>query len=293
MSRKSLDAQSAALADAIAGAGAGVFGLLVMYPLDTFKSRKQVQGVDPKVRFGNMYDGLGIGLISEAAQQAAYYYFYSLLRRNWVGKFGQSPGTIASLGIGSVAGAMNMIITLPLGTIHTRMQTAAARNEEKLNGVMEHVRNIWRNEGICGFWSGISTSLILVINPSITFFCFEVLKKYFKVFLAKGGKQALNLSSGWLFLIGAMSKLIATVLTYPLILAKTRLQIDKEKVYKGLFDLYRKIWISNGFTGLYTGMSSKLLQTCAGAALKFMMKDLFDGFAFFIVLNYIARKKQL
>jgi hypothetical protein len=290
--KKSLDPQYEALADAIAGAGAGVFGLLVMYPLDTYKSRKQISATATFTNNFNIrqwYDGLGIGLVSEAAQQAAYYYFYSILRRNWIGKYQQYPGTIAALGIGSVAGALNMIITSPLSTLHARMQTAAVRKEEKLNGIMDHVWNIWKNEGIAGFWSGISTSLILVVNPSITFFCFETLKRYAKVVLERNGKK--NLTSGWLFIIGALSKLIATIITYPLILAKTKLQTDKNKVYKGLADLYRQIWKDYGFTGLYLGMNSKILQTCIGAAIKFMMKDLFDGFAIFLVLNYFSKKQ--
>jgi solute carrier family 25 (peroxisomal adenine nucleotide transporter), member 17 len=271
---KLLSAEQSALGDAIAGASAGLFGLLIMYPLDTYKSRKQISN---QSELKNLYDGLGIGLISEAAQQAAYYFFYSWLKKKWMGK---SQSTIIALGVGAVAGVLNMALTSPLSTIHARMQTARFKREMS---IIDHIKEIWKKEGILGFWSGFSTSVILVINPSITFYCFESLKKYAAKFTSLG--------SGWLFLYGALAKLIATVITYPLILAKTRLQTDKEKVYKGILDLYVKIVRANGFKGLYSGMNSKLLQTCISSAIKFMMKDLFDGLAFFIVLKFLASKK--
>jgi adenine nucleotide transporter 17 len=325
MGRPKLDPEIAALADALAGAAAGVFSLALLYPLDTYKSRKQLmdkqrkpsktedqlalakqeieeikKGVEPEPavqfseeqlsfvksigtkEFFGWYDGIGIGLLSEGAQQASYYYFYTLLKKRFQAHYNKNPDTASSLIIGSIAGALNMIITSPLSTVHTRMQTHAVQHPNEQATIGSTVQEIVKKDGVTGLWRGLKTSLVLVVNPSITFFAFETLRKNLEKFLS--GKEGGKISAGWLFILGAIAKLIATIVTYPLILAKTRLQADKLKQYRSFFHVWLKVVEKSGFVGLYGGMSSKLLQTCISSAIKFTMKDAFDDFAFKILL---------
>lgn len=277
-----LDPQTEALGDALSGAVAGMFSLLVMYPLDTFKSRQQLVGKVQHTSLIRYYDGLGIGLVSDGAQQASYYYFYTLLKKLYTQHYHTHPSTSAALTIGSVAGALNMILTSPLSTIHTRMQTCSLTSDDKPT-VINTAKEIVQSKGVLGLWSGLRTSLILVVNPSITFFAFETLKRYLQKLLT--GKAGGSISSGWLFLLGAVAKLIATMITYPLILAKTRLQTDKERKYRGIVHVFGQVMKQSGIFGVYAGMNSKLLQTCLSSAIKFAMKDVFDKFAFGLIVG--------
>merc|ERR1712205_193884 len=76
---------------------------------------------------------------------------------------------------------------------------------------------------IAAFWSGTMASLILVTNPIINFAVYEFLKKQLYN-IAKIKNSAI-----FFFIIGAISKLIATYMTYPLQVAQTRMRKGNAK----------------------------------------------------------------
>lgn len=76
-------------------------------------------------------------------------------------------------------------------------------------------------KGLRGFWSGYSASLILTLNPALTF----LLQNLIRRILAKS-KQASLPGPKTLFLIAAISKAIASTITYPFSLAKSRAQVS-------------------------------------------------------------------
>ena len=78
-----------------------------------------------------------------------------------------------------------------------------------------------RDYGIGGFYKGVYFNVILCINPAIMNTVFDKLKAAYVA--AKGGK---NLTDVDAFLLGALSKSITTVITYPLIRLKTMFQAD-------------------------------------------------------------------
>lgn len=84
---------------------------------------------------------------------------------------------------------------------------------------MEIVNRIRDDDGPSGFWSGYSASLILTLNPSLTFFLFELLKR---MTLPKPKRN--NPPAFATFVLAALSKSCASSVTYPFSLAKARLQ---------------------------------------------------------------------
>jgi adenine nucleotide transporter 17 len=104
--------------------------------------------------------------------------------------------------------------------------------------------------------------------------------------------QDKKLSSLHVFLVAALSKLVATVITFPLILAKSRLQaqidrasvVDDSSTYKNTLDVIRKVVAEEGLLGLYRGIQSKALQTTLNSAFQFAFKDAFDKISFAILL---------
>ena len=64
-----------------------------------------------------------------------------------------------------------------------------------------------------------------------------------------------HLSSAEVFLIGALSKTISTIVTYPYILAKVRLQSEshknKETQYRGTTDVLAKAIKADGVLGIF------------------------------------------
>lgn len=75
-------------------------------------------------------------------------------------------------------------------------------------------KEIVEEEGVTGLWLGIKPGLVLTVNPAITYGVYERVKSVLLLAQesAKGpGKGSLKLSPWTSFLIGALSKTLATV----------------------------------------------------------------------------------
>jgi hypothetical protein len=91
-----LDSETEALGHAMSGGLAGMATLLLLYPLDTIKTRAQVRSSSSVARVQTLkdlfgyYDGLGAGLLNSGVNTAVYYYFYSLLKVGLLSKLSDS-----------------------------------------------------------------------------------------------------------------------------------------------------------------------------------------------------------
>ncbi|GJJ07544.1 hypothetical protein Clacol_001746 [Clathrus columnatus] len=92
-----------------------------------------------------------------------------------------------------------------------------------------------------------------------------------KLRAAPGAPSVAILSDMDFFWLGALSKLVATALTYPYIVVKSRLQADsaQSRSYASSLDGLRKIMQEEGLHGLYKGVGSKLVQSVLTAAILF------------------------
>lgn len=113
---------------------------------------------------------------------------------------------------------MAQIFTIPVSVIATRQQVGRLEGPAG-NGLDKEVddsfigvaREIVDEEGVTGLWLGIKPGLVLTVNPAITYGAFERVKSL--VLIAQGG--ASTKMGPWLsFLIGALSKTLATVVRF-------------------------------------------------------------------------------
>lgn len=83
----------------------------------------------------------------------------------------------------------------------------AAGVKRKTGGFFEVAADIIAEDGISGLWLGIKPGLVLTVNPAITYGMFERIKSLLL------SEQAVNakLSAGTSFMLGALSKSLATV----------------------------------------------------------------------------------
>merc|ERR1711939_1209534 len=79
------------------------------------------------------------------------------------------------------------------------------------------------------------------------------------------------------FIMGAIAKAVATVFTYPLQIAQSKLRADKgqntdpsKRNYKGTVDCLKKIHAQYGTKGWFKGIEAKLWQTVLTAAFQFL-----------------------
>lgn len=115
-------------------------------------------------------------LIGVASTNFAYFFWYSTVRDLYFksAKVATPPSTSVELALGAVAGALAQLFTIPVSVVTTRQQTQA-KGERK--GMLDTAREVIDGEdGVTGLWRGLKASLVLVVNPSITYGAYERLK---------------------------------------------------------------------------------------------------------------------
>ena len=216
--------------------------------------------------------------------------------------------------VGMASGAFSKFFTTPVAQIVTRKQTArmtgsSASGESSL----AIARRIRQQKGLQGFWSGYSASLVLTLNPSLTMLFHETL---LRVLVPRGKRE--NPGARITFLLAALSKAMASAITYPFSLAKSRAQVsskrplddeeslhpEKEslkqteqkaarKVRKDtIFDTVLQIAREEGVGGLYQGLSGEVLKGFFSHGLTMLMKESIHKIViqlYYLVLKAIQR----
>lgn len=274
---------------AVAGAGGSALAAIVTYPLITLTTRAQttlkkedksivevVKDIIEKEGVSNLYAGLDSALWGMVITNFVYYYLYEGLKANYDTP---NPSTSQLMLSGAYAGAATTTITNPIWVVNTRMMV----NDEK--GTLKTIKNIVNKEGIKAFFSGLGPSLLLVANPALNYGIYEKLRQ---VLLSKRK----TLSPLETFAIGALSKIVATTVTYPIITIKSRLQLGNKstegdsgsakqqskpqnpKAYaRSLIIHLTRIVRELSVSDLYSGWTLKLLQTTLQNAFLFLFKE--------------------
>ncbi|KAK9502691.1 hypothetical protein O3M35_011408 [Rhynocoris fuscipes] len=275
------------LIHAVSGAVGSMVGMIVFYPLDTVRCRLQLEDkrkakntlsvIKELVReegVGTLYRGIIPVLQSICASNFVYFYVYNGLKG--VMKGGDSGKDLI---LASIAGVINVLLTTPLWMVNTRIKMSGVTDTARYDGILDGIMKVSNTEGVPALWSGTIPSLILVSNPAIHMTVYQALKR--KVSWRK------ELSAATYFLLSAIAKTVATILTYPLQLAQTKLRHGHShsdlNSNAGTIQLLLYIIKKQGFNGLFKGMEAKLLQTVLTTALMFMTYEKIAAFVFRIM----------
>lgn len=215
---------------------------------------------------------------------SGFVYFYSFhgLRR-----IAGEKTAMKDLAIGCVAGAINVLATTPMWVVNTRIKMQGIRQildnsrdnekgeastddegprQETYECITDGLIKIIQREGPAALWSGTIPSLVLVSNPAVQFMIFELLKRNLQQMLEKK-----ELSPFHVFTLGAISKSISTVLSYPLQVVQAKKRHGSAEVKnKSMIDLLGEL-VETGT--LYKGMEAKLMQTVMTTALMYVFYE--------------------
>jgi len=328
-----------ALGHATSGAAGTAIAKLITYPLDLVITRLQVQrqlkrdgkhahytGILDAIdtiyeREGGLkafYSGVTPEVIKGVADSFLFFLAYSYVRQSRLNArdTGKHLPVLEEIGVGAVAGAFSKFWTTPLQQIVTRKQTAAmvhndSRTAPSANTV-DIARGILREKGLQGFWSGYSASLVLTLNPSITMLLHKVLLRLL-VPRAKRDDPGARIT----FLVAAVSKAMASTVTYPFSLAKTRAQVSSQKPtstsgemsetekpgvdrnskaaharQRTVFSTIVRIAETEGISGLYQGLGAEVLKGFFSHGITMLMKDRIHTVIislYYTVLKYLQK----
>ena len=168
---------------------------------------------------------------------------------------------------GGIAGVASRTFTSPLDVVKIIAQVGSKQH----TGFIGTFKNIYKQEGMKGFWKGNGIACVRLFPYSaINFAAFGEFKK--RLMDPNTGR----LSSFNSLLAGACAGVIATVSVYPLDMIKTRLtvQVDGQAKYKGIFDAFRVIFKEEGFLAFYKGLLPSILGVIPFGGLQFMSYEI-------------------
>lgn len=125
-----------------------------------------------------LYSGVNGSLIGVASTNFAYFYWYSVVRTLYVSSQASPklPSTATELSLGAVAGAAAQLFTIPVSVVTTRQQTQPMGDRK---GLLDTGREVHSEDGWTGLWRGLKASLVLVVNPAITYGAYQRLREFF------------------------------------------------------------------------------------------------------------------
>jgi len=276
------------------GVLAGIAGTLVVYPIDSVKTRLQNQKttgsagemmytgykdcLQKVIRYEGwraLYNGLGAQCIGVGPEKAIKLTVNDLMR-DLFRKDGEValPAEILS---GGVAGGCQVLFTNPLEIVKIRMQldrtaTLAATAKEV---------------GFRGLYQGASACLLRDIPFSAIYFpAYAHLKQAFS---SSDGHLPLE----WALLAGFFAGFPAAGLTTPADVIKTRLQAKTppgEIPYKGLFSTGRRIWAEEGFAALWKGAGLRMIRSPPQFAVTLFVYEALQRFCQSMDLSFSSSK---
>ncbi|XP_050132767.1 nicotinamide adenine dinucleotide transporter 2, mitochondrial-like isoform X1 [Malus sylvestris] len=311
-----------------AGASAGAIAATFVCPLDVIKTRLQVHGM-PSGQRGSiivtslqkifktegvkgMYRGLSPTILALLPNWAVYFTVYEQLKgllhtHGWffqmwlkslclsliisyetpvhgIGELTIGENMIAAAG----AGAATAISTNPLWVVKTRLQTQGMRpGVIPYKSMRSAFSRIATEEGLRGLYSGILPSLAGISHVAIQFPAYEKIKS----FMAKRDNTTVDkLHPSRVAFASSVSKVIASVITYPHEVVRSRLQEQGqarhiEPQYAGVIDCMKKVFQKEGLRGFYNGCATNLLRTTPSAVITFTSYEMIDRFLRRVVLT--------
>jgi len=282
------------IAHGLAGAGASVAAITIVYPLEKVskemqnevedgKNKKSIMGTLKRINAeggaAGFYQGIESSLLAMACSMYAFFWSHNTVKTFLLNATGQKElNAVLDLIAGYASGVGTAVLTEPIWMINTRLmlQKRGKVGDDHYEGVVDCAQKVYKRSGIYGFFKGLPGALGTVLNSAIQLMVYEQLRKIVL-------KTADSVGPGAAFVLGAVSKMIATFVTYPLQTVGTRMQNQKAKKkdddattqpeYKGTIDCAQKMLVNEGVGSFFGGLKPRLLQMVLQNAFKFMFYE--------------------
>ncbi|XP_042495365.1 folate transporter 1, chloroplastic isoform X2 [Macadamia integrifolia] len=167
---------------------------------------------------------------------------------------------------GAIAGFATVTVLHPLDVVRTRFQVNDGRisNLPSYKNTGHAIFSIARTEGLKGLYAGFYPAVLgSTVSWGLYFFFYSRAKQRY----SKGSEE--KLSPGLHLVSAAEAGVMVSLLTNPVWLVKTRLQLQsplhQTRRYSGFYDALRTILKEEGWHALYRGIGPGLLLVSHGA----------------------------
>ncbi|XP_024030201.1 folate transporter 1, chloroplastic [Morus notabilis] len=288
--------------NATAGAVAGFATVAAMHPLDVVRTRFQVN--DGRVSniptykntanaiftiarsegLRGLYAGFSPAVLGSTVSWGLYFFFYDRAKQRYSRNRAEKLSPGHHLASAAEAGALVCLCTNPIWLVKTRLQLQNPLHQTRpYSGFYDALRTIMREEGWIALYRGIVPGLFLqVSHGAIQFTAYEELRKVLIDLKSgknteKSGSSDTPLNSFDYAALGASSKIVAMLLSYPFQVIRARLQQRpcNEGVprYMDSLHVVKDTARFEGLRGFYRGITPNLLKNVPAASITFIVYE--------------------
>ena len=193
-------------------------------------------------------------------------------------KFEPAVQAVAPLLAGLCGGFVSTILLYPLDLIKVRLQVnedarSNSKGSQRLSS-LQAFRVIVRHEGLLGLYQGLVPAVVgSAISWGGYFFVYESLKREYAQMISRSDASSKTLTSIENFTLACLAGASMVVVTNPVWLIKTRMQLQMKHAakehnmkapYNGILDAGRTIVRDEGFWALYKGAGPAMLLVSHG-----------------------------
>jgi len=265
-----------------ASCAASIVSRLICYPLDTIAIQHASSTKRPffSVPLRSYYRGLGASTVLVTPAISLYFMIYRQSKTLFLPYLGDC--TVNYIVSGAIAEVASSFVWTPLEVIKSRLQISNTATE---GSVTENIHQIWRQEGIRGFYRGYLLGLAVFIPYNgIWWTTYEHTKKATPIGTVPFAQAACG---------GVVATSISTILCYPLDLIKTRYQVattatvsrvggERLQDARSITHVVRNVLKEGGWRGYYKGLWPRIVCSAPSslismAVLEYISPDLTSG----------------
>ncbi|KAM0714889.1 hypothetical protein Q7P37_009354 [Cladosporium fusiforme] len=299
-----------AMKDVAFGSIAGMLGKVVEYPFDTVKVRLQSQPDHLPLRYAGpldcfrqsirqdgvsgLYRGVSAPLFGAAAETACLFFSYRVAQDAIRTLSGPSSASKADdklplsslVTAGAMSGAITSLILTPIELVKCRMQVPLTSSMDptlrnRTTGPLAVIGDVYRREGIAGFWRGQLGTLLRETGGGAAWFgCYETFSLFFRQRKqAATGEKDPTIPIWQSMIAGAGAGLGYNFSFYPADTIKSKMQtgdlsaIGANGGKQTFLGVGRALYHTHGLKGLYRGCGITLLRSAPSSALIFTIYE--------------------
>ncbi|KAI9052812.1 hypothetical protein LZ554_003085 [Drepanopeziza brunnea f. sp. 'monogermtubi'] len=319
---KGREALMDAVEDIVFGSIAGLAGKKIEYPFDVIKVRLQSQPDHLPLRYTGpldcfrqslrrdgvigLYRGISAPLVGAALETSSLFFWERVARESFfaAGLYQrENPLPLSALWLtGAVSGAFTSLVLTPVELVKCKIQVPAGANPTRSPTPLTVIKEVWRHQGLKGFWNGQLGTLIRETGGCAAWFgSKETVTLMFRHSNSKStpsppSSETQSLKHQTLpttpelglaplplwqqALAGASAGMSYNFLFFPADTIKSRMQtvsVSSKVPQVKFWDEGMAIWRQYGMKGLYRGCGITVARSAPSSAFIFIIFDALKG----------------
>lgn len=204
---------------------------------------------------------------------------YDDFKWHWSRQYPDANPSVIHMGSAVAAGAISDVICNPMFVVRTRLQTEAVhhlvwqkqhvgRMRPPKSTIAQIVRQLYAEGGLPIFWRGMTANLLGLTHVAVQFPVYERLKTKLR---QRQHKLVGQETAGDLLLASGLSKVTASLLTYPHEVIRSRMMDARTSVT--IVGTIRRLYATEGLTGFYMGLPISLIRVIPNTMLTFLVYE--------------------